>query len=60
MRLHRIYFYDAKPIEDLATIPLGGGQVDFSANPVAARNKSVQALLLREPFFALRFGELGH
>jgi uncharacterized LabA/DUF88 family protein len=58
LRLHRIYFYDARPIEDVATIPLGGGQVDFSAHPVAARNKSVQALLLREPFFALRFGEL--
>jgi hypothetical protein len=58
LRLHRIYFYDAKPIEGVATIPLGGGQVDFSANPVAARNKSVQALLSREPFFALRFGEL--
>ncbi len=39
-------------------IPLSGGQVDFSANPVAARNKRVQALLLREPFFAQRFGEL--
>ncbi len=58
LRLHRIYFYDARPIEDVATIPLGGGRVDFSANPVAARNKRVQALLSREPFFALRFGEL--
>jgi uncharacterized LabA/DUF88 family protein len=58
LRLHRIYFYDARPIEGVATIPLGGGHVDFSANPVAARNKSVQALLMREPFFALRFGEL--
>lgn len=58
MRLHRIYFYDAKPIEGVSAIPLGGGPVDFGANPVAARNKSLQALLFREPFFALRFGEL--
>ena len=58
MRLHRIYFYDAKPIEGVSTIPLGGGQVDFGSSPVAARNKSLQALLVREPFFALRFGDL--
>lgn len=58
MRLHRIYFYDAKPIEGVSAVPLGGGQVDFGANLVAARNKSLQALLFREPFFALRFGEL--
>jgi uncharacterized LabA/DUF88 family protein len=58
MRLHRIYYYDARPIEGVATMPLGGGQVDFGVNPVATRNKSLQALLFREPFFALRFGEL--
>jgi len=58
MRLHRIYFYDAKPIEGVSTVPFGGGRIDFSATSVAARNKSLQALLPREPYFALRFGEL--
>lgn len=60
MRLHRIYYYDAKPIEGLADIPLGGGKVDFGRTAVAAQNKHIQAVLHREPFFALRFGELTH
>jgi uncharacterized LabA/DUF88 family protein len=60
MRLHRIYYYDARPLEGIATVPLGGGDMDFGATEVAARNKSIQAALLKEPFFALRFGELFH
>ena len=60
MRLHRIYCYDAKPLEGIAKVPLGGGDMDFGATEVAARNKSIQASLLKEPFFALRFGELFH
>lgn len=60
MRLHRIYFYDAKPLEGHATVPLGGGTIDFGSSNVASRNKRIQAALLREPFFALRFGELVH
>jgi hypothetical protein len=58
MRLHRIYFYDSKPLQGSETKPLGGGSVDFGASPTAARNQSLQAALCREPFFALRFGEL--
>ena len=60
MRLHRIYYYDARPLEGVAPIPLGGGTKDFGADPVAARNKSLQAALMMEPFFAMRFGELFH
>lgn len=60
MRLHRIYFYDARPLEGKSEIPLSGGNIDFGASPIAARNKSTQAALLREPFFAMRFGELSH
>jgi uncharacterized LabA/DUF88 family protein len=60
MRLHRIYFYDAKPLEVTSTAPLGGGTIDFGASPVAARNKSLQAALVRQPYFALRIGELIH
>jgi uncharacterized LabA/DUF88 family protein len=58
MRLHRIYFYDSKPLQVSETKPLGGGLVDFGASATAARNKSLHAALCREPFFALRFGEL--
>jgi uncharacterized LabA/DUF88 family protein len=60
MRLHRIYFYDAKPLETVSKIPLGGGVIDFGASAAAARNKRLHAELLRKPFFALRFGELFH
>lgn len=60
MRLHRIYFYDARPLEGAAELPLSGGRIDFGASPVVARNKSLQASLHREPFFAMRFGELVH
>lgn len=58
MRLHRIYFYDSKPLEISEEKPLGGGTVNFGATDTAARNKSLHSTLAREPFFALRFGEL--
>ena len=58
LRLHRIYFYDARPLEGVAAIPLGGGQMDFGAHPVATRNRTLQSHLVHEPFFALRFGGL--
>jgi uncharacterized protein (TIGR00288 family) len=58
MRLHRIYFYDSKPLETSERKPLGGGTIDFGSTATAARNKSLQSSLMREPFFALRFGEL--
>ncbi len=58
MRLHRIYIYDSKPLETAEHKPLGGGTIDFGATAAAARNKSLQSSLMREPFFALRFGEL--
>lgn len=60
MRLHRIYFYDARPLEGISKIPLGGGVIDFSASAAAARNKRLHAELLRQPFFAMRFGDLFH
>lgn len=60
MRLHRIYYYDARPLEGTAKIPLDGGIIDFGASSVAARNKSTQAALVKQPFFALRIGELFH
>ncbi len=60
MRLHRGYFYDARPLTGTAKIPLSGGKVDFGATPVVARSNSLQATLQREPYFALRFGDLSH
>jgi uncharacterized LabA/DUF88 family protein len=58
MRLHRIYFYDSRPLESREQKPLGGGVIDFGKSEPAARNKRLQSALMKEPFFALRFGEL--
>lgn len=58
MRLHRIYFYDSRPLQTAEYKPLGGGTVDFGSTVAAARNTRIQSALMHEPFFALRFGEL--
>lgn len=60
MRLHRIYFYDARPLETSADVPLGGGHIDFGTTETATRNRDLQAALHRRPYFALRYGELAH
>lgn len=60
MRLYRIYYYDAKPLEDRVQKPLNGGQVDFGASPVATMNKQLFNALAMEPGFAMRYGELSH
>lgn len=58
MRLHRVYFYDSRPLQGTEVKPLEGGTVDFGSSATASRNRSLQTALCREPFFALRFGEL--
>lgn len=58
MRLHRIYFYDATPFEGAMDTPLGGPKVEFGSSDTATRNKSLHAELSRDPFMALRLGEL--
>ena len=58
MRLHRIYFYDSKPLQTSEIKPLGGGRVDFGTTSTASSNKTLHAALMKQPFFALRFGEL--
>lgn len=58
MSLHRIYFYDARPLEGVSRVPLGGDEIDFGASRIATRNRRIQSALIRRPYFALRFGEL--
>lgn len=58
MRLHRIYYYDSQPLQGFEQKPLGGGTLDLGSSFTAARNKELQSDLCKEPFFALRFGEL--
>lgn len=58
LRLHRVYFYDATPLSDVVKKPLGGGQINFRENSTAKRNAKLHYDLARQPFFALRMGEL--
>lgn len=58
MRLHRIYYYDSAPLENTETRPLQGGDVAFGRQPMAARSLQLFDELKREPFMALRLGDL--
>ena len=58
MRLHRVYFYDSKPLEGSAENPLNGETIDFGSSETASRNRSLHAHVARLPFFSMRFGEL--
>lgn len=57
MRLHRIYYYDAHPLEDKQTKPLKGGKIDFGRQPRALRQRQLYKEIMRAPHFAIRSGE---
>jgi uncharacterized LabA/DUF88 family protein len=56
--LHRIYYYDAAPLDSTHVKPLEGGIVEFGKEPLFARSQQLFLELSREPHFALRMGEL--
>lgn len=56
--LHRIYYYDAPPLTSRVNKPLNGGLIDFALTPLARATQSLNAALVRLPFFALRQGDL--
>ena len=58
MRLHRVYFYDSRPLTGAGEHPLDGSVIDFGASEVASQNKSLQAHVARLPFFSMRYGDL--
>lgn len=58
IRLHRVYFYDARPISGIDHNPIDGSKVDFGATQTAANGKAMHSALSSAPFFALRFGDL--
>ena len=60
MRLHRVYFYDSRPLSGSSTNPLNGEVIDFDSTDSAKYNKSLHAHVSRLPFFSMRFGELYH
>lgn len=56
--LFRVYYYDAPPLEGVATNPLDGTTVDFSQTSQASRNKALLDSLEFQPDFAVRRGSL--
>ncbi len=56
--LHRIYYYDAPPLDKEIPKPLNGGRINFGATPLARANTKILHALSREPYFALRLGEI--
>jgi len=57
LRLHRVYFYDAAPLEATVNKPLNGGQINFGQHEVASTSKALFDALKVLPFFSLRMGE---
>ena len=57
-RLHRIYYYDAPPLEDLLSEPLGGGGGNLATTDLSRQNKALLGRPRETPFVSLRLGEL--
>jgi uncharacterized LabA/DUF88 family protein len=58
MHLHRVYYYDSTPLASSHAKPLGGGTVEFGATAIAERSRSLFEQLSKQPYMALRLGEL--
>jgi hypothetical protein len=56
--LHRIYWYDAPPLDRIAQRPLRGGRVDFGATPLARASRALFRKLSKIPHLSLRRGDL--
>ncbi|MDN5925195.1 MAG: NYN domain-containing protein [Xanthomonadales bacterium] len=57
LRLHRVYFYDAKPLTKKVTRP-DGTVIDFANSKAHAISVRQHQTISRLPFVAMRFGEL--
>ena len=56
LTLHRIYFYDAPPLDTVKQKPLGGEPMDFGKTSMAKVNRRLHRELQISPFVALRMG----
>ena len=59
-QLHRVYYYDAAPMDGSAKNPLDGRTMDFSAQPIARRSRKLYESVAEIPYVSLRMGELAH
>src|SRR5262245_16311844 len=57
-QLHRIYWYDAPPLESAARRPLRGGSINFGASQLAQASRKLLHALERLPYVSVRLGEL--
>lgn len=58
--LHRVYFYDARPLEGTVSVPLNGGEFSFKGSPMQRNAVRLHQELQRAPFVSLRMGDLVH
>lgn len=58
LRLHRVYVYDAAPLNEKVVKPLGGGEMNFATQPIAQRSRKLHSDLQRKRNVAIRMGEL--
>lgn len=59
MRLHRVYFYDARPLGGQVKRP-DGTVIDFTNSKLALVSQAQHAEIARLPYVAMRFGELSY
>lgn len=57
-KLHRVYYYDAMPYSGKEKLPLSSQIVDYSETPQAKKSIEFINEIKKEPFFAVRLGEL--
>jgi hypothetical protein len=58
MSLHRVYWYDAPPLDSRVTKPLLGGKINFGATSLARTNALLLAALCEVPYVSVRRGDL--
>jgi hypothetical protein len=58
LQLHRIYWYDALPLQGSAVRPLRGGRVDFGRTAMAEANRELLSQLCALPYVSVRRGDL--
>ena len=58
MSLHRVYWYDAPPLDTRVTKPLLGGKINFGVTSLARTNALLLAALCEVPYVSVRRGDL--
>jgi hypothetical protein len=58
MSLHRVYWYDAPPLDMRVAKPLKGGRVNFGATPLARFSSALMNQLSELPYMSIRRGEV--